>query len=333
MARYARRDLTPDLARLTLDQAIEQLRALDEKFQLIPEAAHDTVHAAIEAIATASRDLGLTKLDEIVKHHTKVIAAASGIPQAHHAKFHPAAAAEVLHLHRNALLTLALASVCGHDGDVSPLAEAFPTYHRRTAQNGRPHTDDEIVLLRVFALHQSTGDKNHRRASAVFAMCDTGLLPLDTTQVKTDDLLLVSNDEGMLSRPRVKEGRNRDLTTTRFANTLLRRYLQGVAPGDIGTWLTYRPRKAYDAEVALSSVDGILKRMRTTLGLKHPDTTATSIWKWRADYTLRTLGTDAALEVSGLGSKDALLDHLRLDTTPRATTTETRKPNTFTLGD
>ncbi|MEV7431839.1 hypothetical protein AB0N29_19665 [Nocardioides sp. NPDC092400] len=337
MARYARRDLTPDLDDFSFEAAVARLHALDKRHAIIPTDAKAKIDTVIDALRDAARDLGLVRLTDIVEHRVKIIAATSGLPSKHHHEYLPEAKAEPLHLHRNVLLAITLASLCGRDGDIRKVTDLFPSYKRRTRQTKRPHTDDEMLMLRLFALHQSTGDKNNRRASAVFAMCDAGVAPVETTQVYIEDLVLPeggNNTEALVEAPGIHGLTGRVLALDKFATTLMCRYVDAADRAGNGVRLTYRPRDAYAKETAQSSVDGIMKRMREAVGLStRQETSASSVWKWRAAHTHRTLGTRAALEVSGIGSSIELYDTIHLDTTTRATATHTKKPDTFDLDD
>ena len=163
----------------------------------------------------------------------------------------------------------------------------------------RPHTDDETLLLRMWALHLSEGTKNNRRAAAVYAQCDAGLVTGETTKVFDTDVLLTPG-EAMIEAPGLDVGvRHRLLPLDDYCATVLRRYVEQAALPN-GSLLTYRPR-SNDLQYVRASISaiGIIDRIRAAVGLTHLDTTNASVWMWRAASTQLTMGIHTAAEVSG----------------------------------
>jgi hypothetical protein len=312
MSRYPRRDLSPVLKMHSVEEARADLLELDQQLDLIPATSRESLLTAIDQIVEFCLEHSdpLTNLAAIVDNQTTVIAATSGIRAQRHHQFLSADDAHQLHLYRNLLLVLVLAAVSSYNGDAAPIAARFKQLPQRTAADLRPYADDETLLLRVWALHLSRGDKNNRRAAAVYGECDAGLIAGETTSVNTDDLAL-SPDGSLIAAPGHDSGvKSRVIELDKFAVTVLDRYLAGADLAD-GDLLTYRPRKADSYAAAAVSAIGVIDRIRKAVGLKQHDTTNASVWMWRATMTRDLHGVKAAVTISGRSSIENLNEILR----------------------
>lgn len=330
MSRYRRPDLSPVLENHSIDEAVADLLELDDQLGILPTTSGTDLRTALDTLAGHAHKLGLTQLDQVVVEAGTLIAAASGISQSRHGKHLNSAEAGHLHLHRNLLLAVTLAGIISYRGDAAPVAARFPKLQPRSGASLRAHTDDETLLLRVWSLHMSQGDANNRRAAAVYAQCDTGLVAGETSQVKVSDIVLAPG-EGLIDAPGHDGGVTaRVLALDEYASTVIRRYVDGtnLAPG---ARLTYRPRTNADYGAAAASAIQIVDRIRASVGLKHDDTTSASIWMWRATVTAAQDGIDAAVVISGRSNHDNLLSLLRNATNPTRKVKSSAKKRTLTL--
>lgn len=332
MSRYPRPDLSKVLEHHSIDEARADLVEVDKEFDVVPRHARTAIHRTVDTLIEHAHELGLLRLDQVVNNAGILIAAASGVRRQDHGRPLPPDQADALHLYRNTLLALVLAGVISYSGDAAQITAAFPKPKQRTRAMLRPHTDDETLLMRMWALHLSQGDKNNRRAAAVYAQCDAGLVPGETTKVRTSDIDLTPGD-AMIVAPGLEVGvADRLLPLEEYAASLLRRYVHGAAPTG-GSRLTYRPRSGdYDYERALSSAIGVIDRIRDAVGLTQHDTTNASVWMWRAASTELVHGISAAVAVSGRSSADNLRALLRDRPRPAGKRpTNNNKPRTLGL--
>lgn len=330
MSRYARPNLSLVLAQHSIDEAREDLAKADAETGLVPFGAHDVIYPIIDQMIEHARAFGWTKLDEVVRHAGPTIDATSGVRVADHGRFLGPREAEALHLHRNLLLTLVLAGVLSYGGDATEIAKAFPKLKPRTHAQLRPYLDDETLLLRLWALHLSEGDKNNRRAAAVYAQCDTGLITGETTKISPSAVDLTPGG-ALIHSPGLDVGvASRVLPLDKYTTTLLQRYIDGAGalPGPL---FTYRPREGdYSYSRAASSAICIIDRIRAAVGLDHRDTSNASVWMWRAATVELHHGIDEAVRLSGRSSADQLRALLRDRPKPpggRPTNKKTKKLN------
>lgn len=311
MSRYPRRNLSKVLDQHTIDEARDDLVQIDGELALVPEHARETFYNTVEALVEHAQRFGWTTMHEVLENVGPILDGTSGVRREDHSRFLTFERAESLHLHRNVLLTLLLAGVMSYNGDASQIAAAFPKLKQRTRARLRPHTDDETLLLRMWTLHLSKGDKNNRRAAAVYAQSDTGLVTGETTMVYDTDIDLTPGG-AMIEAPGLGDRvDSRILPLDTYATTILVRYIDG-ADLPAGSRLTYRPRKGgYDYERALPSAIGIIDRVRDAVALTHNDTTNASVWMWRAATTELLHGINAAVELTGRSSADNLRALLR----------------------
>jgi hypothetical protein len=205
MSRYPRPDLSKVLDQHTIDEPRRDLLEADTRLGLVPAHARTQIYATVDALIEHARRFGWTNLHQVVLNLGPIIDATSGVRRADHGRFLPPDQADSLHLHRNVLLTLVLAGVISYNGDASQIAAVFPQLKQRTRARLRPHTEDETLLLRVWTLHLSQGDKNNRRAAAVYAQSDAGLVAGETTKVRTSDVVLTPG-EAMIEAPGLDVG-------------------------------------------------------------------------------------------------------------------------------
>ena len=304
MARYARPDLLPLITVYTPAEAAGMLRELDSRIGVIPSGGNTRVD--IETLLEHAADLKLNTMELLIKHNTKLIAAASGVLKDQLNQFLPSSQAELVHRYRNVALCLALACTSEQHGDASQIASKFHAPKPRTASRNqaRPYTDDEIALLNLWAWHMSHGDANGHRAAAVYALSASGMTPGETTKVRSDDVVLEPG-LAMVEAPGLDSGvYPRIIELGSYATAVLTRYVDQANLTD-GELLTYRPRKVHwesfrEANAAAAaSAQAILDRFRKSVRLNQLDTTAASIWMGRAASVLATEGAAAACALTG----------------------------------
>ncbi|MFC5676021.1 hypothetical protein [Aeromicrobium endophyticum] len=215
--------------------------------------------------------------------------------------------------------------------DPGTLAAQFPKLHLRTGERCRPHTDDEIVLLRIWNLIQSdVGGKHAHKSAAVYAQCDAGLTPTERAMVSVRNVALIPG-LGKIDAPGLRSGVAKRTLRLEDVNVHILSAYMAQAPADLGTPLTYRQRAdKFSLASAGASADGILKRQRAALGLDHEDVSAASVTLWRAKYTWDNDGIAEATDVSGRRLDNLyglLLTRVDVKTTPTAPPSKPRMVN------
>lgn len=210
----------------------------------------------------------------------------------------------------------------------------LPVLKARTAGYKRPYVDDEIVLSRVWAyLLSEIGGKHGRRSAPVYAQCDAGMVPGETTMMRPEDVIM-DGAESYLWAPGLRVGvRERVLPLDRFQRHLIERYVPDLDDLDSDAHFTYNARVSnFKYNSAMVSAVGIVNRQRAAVGLHHEDSTASSITTWRAAYTREHCGgPQAALAVSGRTSEENLGAMLRNMVNPKVAR-EVRKKKRETSG-
>lgn len=293
-----------DLNAYDFESSITDLLDLDQKLGLIPEHSHDTMIETLGELKRRADEIGWITNRQIVDNASALVGAVAHLSRTQVNQYLAREDADVAHRARNLLLASVLV---GSRGDFTKaIAESVcaevPALKPRSAGLSRPNVDDEIVLHRVWALILSeVGGKHGRRAAAVYCQCDAGMVPGETTLMRRSDAVL--GDEPMLWAPGLEVGvAERVLRLDSFQTHVLRRFVADLPDGGPGGPLTYNARKPVTYAAQAASASGILDRQRAVLGLKQPDTTASSVSTWRATYTETHFGMTEALQVSGRSS-------------------------------
>ncbi len=310
--------------------AIEMLLELDQQLGIIPAQSRDDTVNAADRLRRQAGDVGYVTTRQVIDNATSLIAAVTGMKKARVTQFNTPEHAATLHLYRNVLLAGVLAgsrNTLKDKSDAEQLAKELPQLRQRTAGLTRPNSDDETLLLRVWALTLSqVGGPNGRRAASVYAQCDAGLYPGETTKVLRQHLDLTPGN-GLIEAPGLDAGvAGRILELDEFNIRLIAAYME-QSEDDPEARLTYRPRvDVFEYQKAMVSAVGVLNRQRDAVGLAHRDTTASSITMWRAVHTQLSAGFPAAVKVCGRVDEDSYLRFTRTRRNPQRTQTGTPRP-------
>jgi hypothetical protein len=294
---------------------IEMLLELDQQLGIIPAPSRDSTVAAADRLRHKAADIGYVTTRQVIDNANALIAAVTGVKKAEVTQFHKPEQAQTLHLYRNILLASVLAgsrNTLENKADAEQLAKEVPSLRRRTASLTRPNSDDETLLLRTWALTLSeVGGPNGRRAACVYAQCDAGLYPGETTMVSRQNLDLTPGN-GLIEAPGLDTGvTSRILTLDEFNIRVIATFMEQTNDAPAAR-LTYRPRTdIFKYQKAMVSAVGILDRQRAAVGLAHGDTTASSITMWRAVHTQLSAGVTAAVMVCGRRDEDSYLRFTR----------------------
>lgn len=305
-----------------LHDAIEMLLELDQELGIIPAQSRHATVAAADRLRHKAADIGYVTTRQAIDNATALIAAVTGVQKTEVTQFHTSEQAQALHLYRNILLAGVLAgsrTTLENKADAEQLAKEVPSLRRRTAGFTRANSDDEILLMRMWALTLSeVGGANGRRAACVYAQCDAGLYPGETTKVSRQHLGLTPGN-GLIEAPGLDTGvTSRILPLDEFNIRVIAAFMKQTDEVPAAR-LTYRPRTdIFEYQKAMVSAVGILDRQRAAVGLVHTDTTASSITMWRAVHTQLSAGMPAAVEACGRRDEDSYLRFTRTRRKPRS---------------
>jgi hypothetical protein len=289
---------------LGLHEAITHLRDLHRDTGIIPTHAHNSVMSTVEELCRSAEALGINTLGKLCREAVAVLQHAACTDQVTGPQ--PTAVADRLHRYRNLALALALSCAYYLDVDAPSVIGCFPTLWARTHRPNRPHTDDEITLLRVYVIDQLRRPGKAKRAGS-YAMVDAGATPVETTGITAEDFDAADEHPPtfMLIPHHTRSIADRCVELDPFAAHVLAHVLrQAKARGrDSSSPLTYDDKGGKRFSPS-SSASGVLRRLHTALGLDHPDTTPASTRRWRIQITLETRGMDAATAISGQSQDD-----------------------------
>lgn len=326
----------PDLNAYDFTDSVAQLRELDATIGLLPTHVREHLNAVIDDLAGQVAKHELSSLRQVVDHSARLIGATSGVNSSDVSRYFKRNIADSVHQVRNLLLAIVL--IGAQRTLVKESAEALcaeiPTLKPRGTGHTRPNADDEMVLLRVWAYVLShVGGKHGRRSAAIYAQCDAGLVPGETTCMRCKDVHVSTPGKSILLAPGLQCGiKERIVPLDNFQRFILGRFIADL-PGDTPLApFSYKARaEDFDYARAAASATGVIDRQRAAVGLQHADTTASSVPMWRALYTEQHHGIDAAVEVSGRSRENhKSLMRTRLNPT-KTRATPSKKVVDFTL--
>lgn len=289
--------LSPTVASFPLRELLGEFEVFAAAHAVTLDHHHPTLVQAWNEITRAATDLGILNAGALLTKLNDVLARLTG--QSRLILNPDLATCDQLHLYRNTAITVILAAAAMFGADTRPVLARIPELKQRTQSRDRPLTDDEITLLRVLAAIR-IADLATSQGATVFALCDAGLTPTETTQVIGADI------DDSPECPLVQAaGHHRGLSARllpleRFHTAILaERMSQGPARRPRDT-LTYCPRtNKPGSDAAAASVSGIMSRFMDAVQINQVDVSPASPRAWRIRHTWVTEGPEAATEKSG----------------------------------
>ena len=289
--------LSPTVAAFPLRELLGEFEVFAAAHAVTLDHHHPTLVQTWNEITQAAADLGilnagalLTKLPAVLAHLTD---------QEKLIPYPDLAIRDQLHLYRNTAITVILAAAALFGADTRPVLARIPELKQRTQSRDRPLTDDEITLLRVLAAIR-IADLSTSQAATVFALCDAGLTPTETTQVIGADIddspecplvQAAGHQQGLSARLLPLEGFHTAILAERMSQDPARR------PRDT---LSYCPRtNKPGSAAAAASVSGIMSRFMDAVQINGVDVSPASPRAWRIRHTWFTEGPEAAMQISG----------------------------------
>ncbi len=296
--------------------------SLQEGLDALAELRADAVFSSIDpaplldaatSLAGIAAELGARNCHDLAVRSAQVLQAITGVSRLD--RVQPQDVADILHLHRNVLLTLLIATARTYGGPTNDICALVPRLHVRSggSRATRLFHDDEIVLARTFALSTLDNDPRHHAALS-YALVEAGMTPGETTHITTGDLVGYDGQVELIDARGNHTIRRRTLPADYFAKAVLTQArAASIRAGRTGNEpLVYSFKKNLPGTpAATASIQTNLNRWLTKIGLKHIDTTTNSIRAWRVRHA-HSISTDLGYEISGFtpGRHDSRLAEL-----------------------
>lgn len=290
------------LKHYSLTEVADDFAAFDARYGVLPAAFRDSFEAAFGELLAAATERGLGTAHQLLREHGALLRDMVQVDRL--TGRHALADRTRLHTLRNVLLTVVLGAAHHAEIDTAGIAASVTTLTRRTDKTDRALLDDEIALMRTRAA-LAMGNAKAAQAATLYALCDAGCTTGEATAVTPADLdgtdapsLVQTGGEGRVEA--------RFLPLDGFhAKTLRTRVALGNVALDRP--VAYNPRKhAPGSKDAGVSAHIIVTRYLKELGLKHSDTTAASVRRWRVATAWRESGLAMAMEIAGLSERDTI---------------------------
>lgn len=293
----SRTPLSPTLATIPVDQLLEEFEAFDAAHRVTPNGYGATLTRTWNQITRAAASRGLGETGALLTELTDVLVDLTG--EKNLSQYPPLAVRDQLHLYRNTTITVILAAAAMIGADTRPVLAGAPTLKQRTQSRDRPLTHDEITVLRVLAATRVAA-KSSSQAATVFALCDAGQTPTETTQVTVNDI------DDRIQCPLVQTAGHRRGLSARllpldaFHTAILAERMSQDPRRRPSDTLSYAPRtNAPGSDAAAASASGIVSRFMAEAKIANIDVAPCSIRAWRIRHAWDTQGPDAAMQISG----------------------------------
>jgi hypothetical protein len=293
----SRTPLSRALADFQLKDLLEEFTTFDGAYDITPARHRPTLVETWHRIEDAATALGCFDVEALLSGFAKVLARLTG--EKNVTQFAALDVRDQFHLYRNTAMTLIVVAGAMINVDIAPALERSISLKQRTQARERPLTDDEITLLRVIAVIK-TKTAASSQAAAVYALCDAGQTPMETTSVTVADVddrpdapLVQAAGHRLGLAPRL-------LPLESFHTTVLAGRISQAAARSPRATIAYAPRTNTPGSIAAAaSATGIVTRLLTEAHVANLDVNPASIRNWRIRYTWLTCGADAAVQLSG----------------------------------
>lgn len=243
-------------------------------------------------------------VEDLMSRAAEVLRAATGV--VYLTRYLPIDQAETLQQYRSALGAILAAAAIATDADPMPLLAALPDASARHGGPTRALHDDEVLLLRLRALHLPHRGPRLVPALLHTIMGDAGARPSETTVITSrhfDSLALPIR----VDLPGVSQmAAARTVALPTWSRPLVAEVLaqhQAVYQTDANMPLAFRGQKPGGA-AASASASRILANAFAEVGIAEPPQPS-ALARWRVAKTADQRGLDAAADVSG---------HVKIDT-------------------
>lgn len=195
---------------------------------LLDDLDEDAIHGDLALIADACGRLDVTTYLALHQRAAEVVREVTSITNL--TAYASAEDADALNRTRNSI-GAALSAVALHHGAPATIAvAAMPDVAPRAGGTRRLHADDEVLLMRQRALHTITEGGQHLIEGCQYALVETGMAPVETTEIRGTDFDHLRSPTTVHSRGGSYNG-ERTLTLPRWARPVVAARLDELCAG------------------------------------------------------------------------------------------------------
>lgn len=317
--------------RLTIETAAEAAQALWTAYNLDEDTG---ARARMVELTGHCLDAGITDLDGLAAHASDVVKDLADVVtlSAFVGRETAARINEVI----NAIRALLLSAGIHRNQDPAALIDGLPTVPARSVNKRRALGGDEILLVRLEALHRALKGGRVTRFACQYALIETGATTSEIEHITLGDfndhteptsVRLHGNGNDVAQRTAPVPPWASKVLSIALAEHIRQRGNNPDAP------VAYLQDSAAAYPNPAAAVCTNIARAMTDLGLgkgKHrPE--PHSILRWRLKHTRSTSGVDAAHALSGRSSRDGLYNFLSMEP-PRKSPTQHKNSVQTMLG-
>lgn len=306
--------MTLEFHAVSFDEAIDILDGLIEGHSVLPTGYYDTHQEITSNLSEAAHQLNIHTFAEAITSSRDVIANATGIDASKLTQFQSRESADQIHMARNTLAAIgaAVAIDSGRDPEFGH-ADIAPICVR--GSKARCLATDEIVLLRLFTLHDLFVGGRRTIAAARYILTEAGLYPSETTIVTPSSFKYTLTPSTVVRNPTTVAAPG-----VKTRATLRTIDLDGFASGCLAPVIAehmtrhdgaeFTPfaytgcHKAGGHEASASASTG-LRRLLKRAGIDH-NVEPLGITQWRIQHTASEIGISRAITLAGKKSSAAL---------------------------
>ena len=283
---------------------------------LLEDLDHERLESHTQQLIEAAKDLGVSNPQKMAERSSQVLRHVTGLQSL--TKFTNHRTSREANALRNTLAAL-LVQIAIHRGQ-SPVSVAgqLPTMMPENGESGRAAHDDEILLLRIMALHRLTKSGQAKIPGIAYILVESGAFPSETTVVTLDHIQQQANSALSVDLPGVGtadiRAKSRTVMIPEWAAKPLGQALRELSTGKRQMLPTepiaYGGNHEPGGHDASATASGNAARLIKQAGLAGRGLTGLSPNRWRALHVLKTEGLTRAQEFAGKPTKDGLLIHL-----------------------
>ncbi len=283
---------------------------------LLEDLDQDRIDSHAQRLIKAASDLDISHPQEMAERSTEVLRHATGLKSL--TKFTDHRTSREANAIRNTLAALLL-HIATHRGQ-SPVSVTgqIPTMMPENGESGRAAHDDEILLLRIMALHRLNKSGQAKIPGIAYVLVESGAFPSETTVVTLDDVQQQADSALAVDLPGVGtadiRAKSRTVVIPGWAARPLGQALRELSSGKRQMLPTepiaYGGNHEPGGHDASATASGNAARLIKQAGLAGRGLTGLSPNRWRARHVLKTEGVTRAQEFAGKPTLDGLLTHL-----------------------
>lgn len=299
------KSLAYDLEHLSADA-----HALWQARSMTADLDDSTLGASLADVLAEAQRQHCTTVAELLASATAITEAVAGAPLN---RFTDADTSRRLHQARNAIGALAAAASLLTGDDPAAALSLLPAAHQRFATKGHPLADDQVLMCRHIAEHDTRARSSRWDRAMVYALAEAGMHASETTTLTPRDFDHPRHPTTVIAPGVHQRAKERILVLPEWSKRIIAIGLDRHLSSDveaIGTRITYTGRKP-GTNAASASANGVLARVLDDARVSEPSHTRNTstpggVPAWRALKTYEKHDLPAAMQLSGKSSEATL---------------------------